>query len=128
MPNTPNSRFTPQRPTQTGFERRSSFKKGVYYGNCGKKVICKKNVTRLLDQASQDKASTSGQATAPSEDHDQSKQIALGNLCDGLYFLSSPPKISATTSTILHSSRGVKELLQLLKPALKFKTKQEYCR
>ncbi|GJW36767.1 hypothetical protein Tco_0059687 [Tanacetum coccineum] len=32
------------------------------------------------------------------------KRIALGNLCDDLYFLSSPPKVSATTPTILHSS------------------------
>nr|GEV86865.1 reverse transcriptase, RNA-dependent DNA polymerase, Gag-polypeptide of LTR copia-type [Tanacetum cinerariifolium] len=36
MPNTPNSRFTPQRPTHTGFERKSSFSKGVYCENCGK--------------------------------------------------------------------------------------------
>ncbi|GKA56794.1 cysteine-rich receptor-like protein kinase 8, partial [Tanacetum coccineum] len=34
--NTPNSRFTPQRTAQTGSERRSNFRKGVYYGNCGK--------------------------------------------------------------------------------------------
>ncbi|GKC67884.1 hypothetical protein Tco_1100482 [Tanacetum coccineum] len=36
MSNTPNSRLTPQRPTQTGFERKNSFRKGVYCGNCGK--------------------------------------------------------------------------------------------
>nr|GEV52681.1 zinc finger, CCHC-type [Tanacetum cinerariifolium] len=32
------------------------------------------------------------------------KRITLENLCDGLYFLSSPPKVSATTPTILYSS------------------------
>nr|GEY64050.1 cysteine-rich RLK (receptor-like protein kinase) 8 [Tanacetum cinerariifolium] len=36
VPNTPNSRFTSQRPAQTGFERRSNFRKGVYCGNYGK--------------------------------------------------------------------------------------------
>nr|GEW91872.1 reverse transcriptase, RNA-dependent DNA polymerase, Gag-polypeptide of LTR copia-type [Tanacetum cinerariifolium] len=35
---------------------------------------------------------------------DHSKRIAVGNLCDDLYFLNSPPKVSATTPTILHSS------------------------
>ncbi|GJW36765.1 cysteine-rich receptor-like protein kinase 8 [Tanacetum coccineum] len=36
VPNTPGSRFTTQRSAQTSFERRSSFRKGVYCGNCGK--------------------------------------------------------------------------------------------
>ncbi|GKC67885.1 uncharacterized mitochondrial protein-like protein [Tanacetum coccineum] len=35
---------------------------------------------------------------------DHGKRIALGSLCDGLYFLNSPTKASATTPTILHSS------------------------
>ncbi|GJW36219.1 cysteine-rich receptor-like protein kinase 8 [Tanacetum coccineum] len=35
---------------------------------------------------------------------DQNKRITLGSLCDGLYFLNSPPKVFATTPTILHSS------------------------
>ncbi|GKB54695.1 cysteine-rich receptor-like protein kinase 8, partial [Tanacetum coccineum] len=220
MPNTSNSMFTSQRPTQTRFERKSSFRKGVYCGNCGKeghlqeecykivgypighpfhgkvqptkqfKATNAVNMVMTQDQVPQDKASTSGKATAPLEDHvsvrmdklqnklnqvlfmlqqngshvifsskstclpkftatlitclqvawiidsgatdhicialklmhniykcktpitvnlsngqtDQSKRIALGNLCDGLYFFSSPPKISATTSTIIHSS------------------------
>nr|GEW36006.1 cysteine-rich RLK (receptor-like protein kinase) 8 [Tanacetum cinerariifolium] len=34
--NTQNLRSTSQIPTQGGYEIRSSFKKGVYYGNCGK--------------------------------------------------------------------------------------------
>ncbi|GJW43204.1 cysteine-rich receptor-like protein kinase 8 [Tanacetum coccineum] len=36
VPNTPNSRFTPQMLTQASFERRSNFRNGVYYGNYGK--------------------------------------------------------------------------------------------
>ncbi|GJV29663.1 hypothetical protein Tco_1386111 [Tanacetum coccineum] len=36
--------------------------------------------------------------------NDQNKRIALGSLCYGFYFLSSPPKVFATTPTILHSS------------------------
>ncbi|GKA45944.1 cysteine-rich receptor-like protein kinase 8 [Tanacetum coccineum] len=36
VPNTQNSRFTSQRPIQNSYERRSNFRKGVYYGNCGK--------------------------------------------------------------------------------------------
>ncbi|GJS41531.1 uncharacterized mitochondrial protein-like protein [Tanacetum coccineum] len=35
---------------------------------------------------------------------DQNRRIEHGSLCDGLYFLSSSPTPSATSSTILHNS------------------------
>jgi hypothetical protein len=35
----------------------------------------------------------------------QNKRITLGNLCNGLYFLSTPHTPSTTSSTVLHSSR-----------------------
>nr|GEV86864.1 cysteine-rich RLK (receptor-like protein kinase) 8 [Tanacetum cinerariifolium] len=87
MPNTPNSRFTPQRPTQTSFERKSSFSKGVYCGNCGKDVQPPKqfkatkavNMVMTHDQASQDKASTLGQDIAPSEDQVSARMDQLQN-------------------------------------------------
>ncbi|GJR33311.1 cysteine-rich receptor-like protein kinase 8 [Tanacetum coccineum] len=92
--NTPNSRFTQQRPAQTNFERRSSFRKGVYCGNYGKEGHLQEECYNIVGYP----------IGHPLYGKDQSKRIALGNLCDGLYFLNSPPKVFATTPTILHSS------------------------
>ncbi|GJZ50863.1 cysteine-rich receptor-like protein kinase 8 [Tanacetum coccineum] len=92
--NTPNSRFTSQRPTQTNFERRSSFRKGVYCGNCRKEGHLQEECYKIVGYP----------IGHPLYGKDQNKRIALGSLYDGLYFLNSLPKVSATTPTILYSS------------------------
>ncbi|GKA44307.1 cysteine-rich receptor-like protein kinase 8 [Tanacetum coccineum] len=48
VPNTRNSRPTSQRSTKGGYERRSSFRKGVYCGNCDKEVHLQEECYKIV--------------------------------------------------------------------------------
>ncbi|GJT47706.1 uncharacterized mitochondrial protein-like protein [Tanacetum coccineum] len=110
--NTQNSRFTPQRSAQGGYERRSSFRKGVYCRNYGKEGHLQEECYKIVGYpVGHPLYGKDGPASKPDQPSHPITAVPteystwmIAHSCDGLYFLSSPPTSSATSPTILHNS------------------------
>ncbi|GJT76632.1 cysteine-rich receptor-like protein kinase 8 [Tanacetum coccineum] len=124
------SRYT-RGESSTTAERRSTFKKGVYCGNCSKERHTKaefdarnfKSVNMVMGQTEQLETPATQSNPSPSDQHvsarmdqlqnqinqDQDQRIALGSLCNGLYLLDkapNPPTQPRTVFRIKYNADG----------------------